>query len=313
MKKGRRTLLTIMGVCIILLCCMSTFYGTANNPETKKGAILTSVEHLQHLQVEDPLYFGNPWYLPYCSGNPWYSPGYCSGGYYSGSHWYSSYHYYGSVGYYSDEIIKVFSNKRAEEYSYKNKTVELEKPQEYLREEFLPLATFHELYSQEYSREDAIFALAFLALENREISQYEEDGCSFCDGDELTLREKCEELLYKVLIDEKNLLDDGVITEEVYHLQCEPFEKWLDRLETLPEEELQKEYIAILEYHLDKVAEEWTDGKEVDEYFFAYIVQELEKYYGLEQKKSEAGKIEFARFALFYCYRFSKVSRFIDI
>lgn len=302
MKKERRTLLTIIGVCIILLCGMRTIYGIANNPETKKGKFIsTSGEQRQRLQEVN---YDNGWYY-YKNGWDSYDR-------------YGNYplHYYGIIedpydG--VDEIIKVFSNKRAEEYSYKNKTVELEKPQEYLREEFLPLATFHELYSQEYSREDAIFALAFIALENREISQYEEDGCSFCDGDELTLREKCEELIVKALTDEKNLLDDGVITEEVYHLQCEPFEKWLDRLETLPEEELQKEYIAILEYHLDKVAEEWADGKEVDEYFFAYIVQELEKYYGLEQKKSEAGKIEFARFALFYCYRFSKVSRFIDI
>ena len=223
MRKERRTLLRIIGVYIILLCCMCILYSTANNPETKKGAILTSIEQLQNLQVRSPIHIGDSWPSSYYySGTHWYA----SYHNYYGSHWYSSYHhYYGSVGDYDDELFWTFLNKSVEEYSYKNKTIKSEKSQEYPR--------------------------------------YEEDGCSFCDGDELTLREKCEELLYKVLIDEKNLLDDGIITEEVYYLQCEPFEKWLDRLETLPEEELQEEYIAILEYHLDKIAEEWADGEEV--------------------------------------------------
>ena len=42
---------------------------------------------------------------------------------------------------------------------------------------------------------------------------YQED-CTFCDSNELTMKEKCEELVVKALTDEKNLLDDGIITKE---------------------------------------------------------------------------------------------------
>lgn len=103
---------------------------------------------------------------------------------------------------------------------------------------------------------------------------YEED-CAFCDGHELTMKEKYEELIVKALIDEKNLLDDGIITKEVYSLQCEPFEKALDDLESATDEEILEDYKAILIYFFDQLSEYEADGEEIDKGFEEYIIGEI--------------------------------------
>lgn len=103
--------------------------------------------------------------------------------------------------------------------------------------------------------------------------------CHFCGEEELTLTEKCEELIVKALIDNDNLLYDGVISEEVHKLQSEPFEEALDSLEEAQtEEEVIELYKFILEYHFDKVCEEESDGIEIDEEFLEYIMSEIEVY-----------------------------------
>lgn len=103
---------------------------------------------------------------------------------------------------------------------------------------------------------------------------YEED-CAFCDGHELTMKEKYEELIVKALIDEKNLLDDGIITKEVYSLQCEPFEKALDDLESATDEEILEGYKSILIYFFDQLSEYEADGEEIDKGFEEYIMGEI--------------------------------------
>lgn len=105
------------------------------------------------------------------------------------------------------------------------------------------------------------------------------DGiCPFCDGDELTLKEKYEELIVKALIDAENRLDDGFITKEVYLLQCEPFEKALDSLDSATEEEIRKGYESILIYFFDELSEEEAEGEEIDEEFLQYLLEQLEEY-----------------------------------
>lgn len=100
--------------------------------------------------------------------------------------------------------------------------------------------------------------------------------CTFCDGDELTIKEKYEELIVKALTDEKNMLDDGIITEHVYNLQCEPFEKALDSLENATDEEIEEGYKSILIYFFDQTSEYEADGEEIDEEFLQYIMDEIE-------------------------------------
>lgn len=110
------------------------------------------------------------------------------------------------------------------------------------------------------------------------VAEVNKDYCCFCDDDELTTKEKCEELLWKALTDEKNWLDDGIITQEVYELQVEPFNKALDYLETASEEEIQKIYNELLLANLDWLEEDKAAGEEIDEGFYDYISSELEKY-----------------------------------
>lgn len=110
------------------------------------------------------------------------------------------------------------------------------------------------------------------------VAEVNEDYCCFCDDDELNTKEKCEELLWKALTDEKNWLDDGIITQEVYELQIEPFNKALDYLETASEEEIQKTYKELLLANLDWLEEDRAAGEEIDEGFYDYISSELEKY-----------------------------------
>lgn len=120
------------------------------------------------------------------------------------------------------------------------------------------------------------FAATETATKPTEIIHSED--CPFCDGHELTVKEKCEELIVKALTDEDNLLADGFITKEVYLLQCEPFEKALDRLEVASEQETLEIYKWILWCHFDEVCEEEADGEVIDEEFLDYIIQEIEKY-----------------------------------
>lgn len=107
------------------------------------------------------------------------------------------------------------------------------------------------------------------------ISENNSENCTFCDGDELTMREKCEELIWKALTDEKNLLDDGIISEEIYTIQCAPFEKALDELETATDEEVEERYKWILVYFFDELSEYEADGEEIDKNFQEYIIDEI--------------------------------------
>lgn len=103
-----------------------------------------------------------------------------------------------------------------------------------------------------------------------------EDYCSFCDEHELSTKEKCEELLWKCLTDEKNWLDEGIISEEVYTLQVEPFNKALDYLEIASEEEIVHIYNEILLANLDWLEEDKAAGEEIDEAFYDYIISEIQ-------------------------------------
>ncbi len=103
----------------------------------------------------------------------------------------------------------------------------------------------------------------------------EEDYCCFCDEHELSTKEKCEELLWKCLTDEKNWLDEGIISEEVYTLQVEPFNKALDYLENASEQEIEKIYNELLLTNLDWLEEDKANGEEIDEAFYDYIISEI--------------------------------------
>ena len=103
-----------------------------------------------------------------------------------------------------------------------------------------------------------------------------EDYCCFCDDHELSTKEKCEELLWKCLTDEKNWLDEGTISEEVYKLQIEPFNKALDYLENASEEDIKQMYVELLLANLDWLEEDKAMGEEIDEGFYAYIISEIE-------------------------------------
>ncbi len=99
--------------------------------------------------------------------------------------------------------------------------------------------------------------------------------CNFCDDHELTTKEKCEELLWKCLTDEKNWLEEGIITREVYELQVEPFNKALDYLSIASDEEIEEIYNELLLANLDWLEEDKASGEEIDEAFYDYIISEL--------------------------------------
>lgn len=99
--------------------------------------------------------------------------------------------------------------------------------------------------------------------------------CNFCDDHELTTKEKCEELLWKCLTDEKNWLEEGIITREVYELQVEPFNKALEHLAVASDEEIEEIYKELLLANLDWLEEDKASGEEIDEAFYEYIISEL--------------------------------------
>lgn len=103
----------------------------------------------------------------------------------------------------------------------------------------------------------------------------QDNFCCFCDDHELTTREKCEELLWKCLTDEKNWLDDGEITEETYQLQIEPFNAALDYLPFASDEVVDCIYKDLLWANLDWMDEDKAFGDEIDEGFYDYIIDEL--------------------------------------
>lgn len=129
----------------------------------------------------------------------------------------------------------------------------------------------------------SIMVMALLSLapcnETKKIVTVQSEECYFCDDHQLTTKEKCEELLWKSLIDEKNWLDDGIITKEVYELQIEPFNKALNYLElgTATDEEIEEIYTQLLLANLDWIEEEKAVGEEIDEDFYTYINSEIEK------------------------------------
>ena len=104
----------------------------------------------------------------------------------------------------------------------------------------------------------------------------EEDECCFCDGHELTNKERCEELLIKIQTDTQNALDDGLIIEETYDLNIRLTNEALDYLETACEEEVDILYKVVLLLNKDWLESDIEAGKEIDEGFYDYIVEELE-------------------------------------
>ena len=104
----------------------------------------------------------------------------------------------------------------------------------------------------------------------------EEEGC-FCDGHELTNKERCEELLVKILTDTQNALDDGLIIEETYDLNIRLTNEALDYLETACEEEAEILYKVVLLLNMDWLESDIEAGKEIDEGFYDYIEEELKR------------------------------------
>lgn len=111
------------------------------------------------------------------------------------------------------------------------------------------------------------------SIETTETDEY----CCFCDDHELTTREKCEELLWKCLTDEKNWLEDGKITKETYELQIEPFNAALNYLPFASDAVVDCMYEDLLWANLDWLEEDMAFGYEVDEGFYEYIIEELSK------------------------------------
>lgn len=105
----------------------------------------------------------------------------------------------------------------------------------------------------------------------------EEEECGFCDGHELTNKERCEELLIKILIDTQNALDDGLIIEETYDLNIRLTNEALDYLETACEEEAEILYKVVLLLNMDWLESDIEAGKEIDEGFYDYIEEELKR------------------------------------
>ena len=105
----------------------------------------------------------------------------------------------------------------------------------------------------------------------------EEEECGFCDGHELTNKERCEELLVKILTDTQNALDDGLIIEETYDLNIRLTNEALDYLETACEEEAEILYKVVLLLNMDWLESDIEAGKEIDEGFYDYIEEELKR------------------------------------
>lgn len=104
-----------------------------------------------------------------------------------------------------------------------------------------------------------------------------EEDCCFCDDHELTNKERCEELLVKIQTDTQNALDDGLIIEETYDLNIRLTNEALDYLETACEEEVDILYKVILLLNMDWLESDIEAGKEIDEGFYDYIEEELER------------------------------------
>lgn len=124
------------------------------------------------------------------------------------------------------------------------------------------------------------FIMILISIQTKEVQAENiiyEEACCFCDGHELTNRERCEELLVKILTDEKNWLDDGLISKEVYELQIKPVNKALDYLETASEEEVDILYKEILLLNSDWLEADLEAGEEIDEGFYQYIEEELKR------------------------------------
>ena len=105
----------------------------------------------------------------------------------------------------------------------------------------------------------------------------DEEDCCFCDGHELTNKERCEELLVKIQTDTQNALDDGLILEETYDLNIRLTNEALDYLETACEEEIDILYKVVLLLNEDSLEKDIEAGKEIDEGFYEYIEEELER------------------------------------
>lgn len=101
---------------------------------------------------------------------------------------------------------------------------------------------------------------------------------NLAENKELTVKEKYEKLIVKALEDEKNLLKDGFVTEEVYKLQCKPFEEALTKLESRTEEEILEDYKLILVYFFDQTSEYEATGEKINKEFQEYIISEIDKY-----------------------------------
>lgn len=110
-----------------------------------------------------------------------------------------------------------------------------------------------------------------------EILVYDEEDCYFCDGHELTNKERCEELLVKIQTDTQNALDDGLILEETYDLNIRLTNEALDYLETACEEEIDILYKVVLLLNEDSLEKDIEAGKEIDEGFYQYIEEELKR------------------------------------
>lgn len=112
--------------------------------------------------------------------------------------------------------------------------------------------------------------------ENVQESTAKED-CQFCNESKLTNRQKCEELLVKMLTDEQNWLDEGIITKEVYELQIVPFNKALNYLEVASDEDANSLYVEMLFLNLDWLEEDKAAGEQIDQAFYTYIEEELNR------------------------------------
>lgn len=125
------------------------------------------------------------------------------------------------------------------------------------------------------------FIMMLLLIPKEEVyakmTNVEEYESCFCDGHELTNKERCEELLIKILTDEKNWFDDGLISKEVYELQIEPVNKALDYLEIASKREVDILYKEVLLLNSDWLEADIEAGEEIDEGFYQYIEEELKR------------------------------------
>lgn len=123
-----------------------------------------------------------------------------------------------------------------------------------------------------------ILLMFSMPINNSEVSPIVEanESC-FCDGHELSTREKYEELLIKYWIDTDNLLADGKISKETYEIQMEQINNALDISEIASDEEVENLYVEFLLTNLDWLENDLEAGEEVDMDFYNYLVEELEK------------------------------------